>query len=70
MQCLGSLLKSLDNFGDAVEFNFGRRPRFQTVCGGVMRIIAHFIVGIVGYRLLLVKFIELEPRQELSYSYS
>ena len=35
-----------------------------------MRIIAHIVVGIVGYRLLLVKFIELEPRQELSYSYS
>lgn len=41
-----------DKIGNPIEFNFGRRPRFQTVLGGILTIIAYGIIMLVAFSFI------------------
>lgn len=45
-------IKSADKIGNPLEFNFGRRPRFQTILGGFFTIIAYGVILFVAYSFI------------------
>ena len=67
---MGNILRALDKVGSEVEFNFGRTPRYQTICGGIVTLIAYSIIGFVMYTFFMKLFITKDPDTTISTSFS
>jgi hypothetical protein len=52
MKAIGHSLRCIDKIGPEIGYTFGRKPRFQTVLGGIMTLLAYSIIGFVAYTLL------------------
>lgn len=67
---MGNILRSLDKVGSEVEFNFGRNPRYQTICGGIVTLFAYSLIGFVMYTFFMKLFITKDPETTVSQSYT
>lgn len=67
---MGNVLKGVDKVGTEVGFNFGRKPRFQTILGGIMTIVAYFFIIFVTITFGTKLFSSKEVEVSISESYS
>ena len=55
---MGNVFRRIDRLGNQVEFNFGRRPRYQTITGGVLSLLAYSLIIFVAYTFFSKLFLE------------
>ena len=52
MKKIGDLIRNRDKIGPEIGYTFGRKPRFQSILGGIMTIVANIVIGFVAYTLM------------------
>lgn len=57
---MGNILRRFDRIGNQIEFNFGRSPRYQTLTGGAISLLAYGLIIFVGYTFIKKLFIDAE----------
>ena len=63
---MGNIIKGVDKVGSEVGFNHGRKPRFQTISGGILTIIAYTIIAFVTFTFFNKMYINKDVDVSLS----
>ena len=70
MKELKDAIRSFDNFGESLNFNFGRQPKLKSFRGGLNRLLIYIITLFIGYKVVFQKWLKGPKEELLSYSYS
>lgn len=63
-------MRKTDRVGSEVEFNFGRDPRYQTICGGITTLLQYSLILAVIYTFVMKLWVQKEPETTISESFT